>query len=67
MKKFNGGHQFGPVRLRRDAEVVQLRLVHALERLEILVPVQYKDGNVILKYQVSVSKFNSCHNISFYQ
>ena len=49
MKKFNGGHQFGPVRLRRDAEVVQLRLVHALERLEILVPVQHEDGNVILK------------------
>ena len=49
VEKFDGCHKFGPVRLRCDAEVVQLRLIHALERLEILVPVQYEDGNVVLK------------------
>ena len=49
MEKFDGCHQFGSVRLGCDTEVVQLRLIHALERLEILVPVQYEDGNVVLK------------------
>ena len=49
VEKFDGCHQFGSVRLGCDTEVVQLRLIHALERLEILVPVQYEDGNVVLK------------------
>ena len=49
VQKFDCGHQFGSVRLGCDAEVVQLRLVHSLERLEVLVPIQDEDRNVILK------------------
>ena len=49
MKKLDGGHQFCSVRLGCDAEVVELGLVHSLERLEVLVPVQYEDRNVVLK------------------
>ena len=49
MKELDRGHQFGSVRCRCYAEVVQFCLIHAFKRLEILVSIQYEDGNVILK------------------